>query len=198
MLVASALPSLSQFGRGRLSLFAISFYALSLLFGPCGLLEFTLAGPLQIHRFRSIDRSLHPAELMPWIIFHFGGFLCVRDAECRGNKITDLSFQCTCKLFCTCIHCVMRYKIALHGMADCLPKDFWQEGHLDYLGVFGLYTGWPEKTAKSLHVNWRLRNECRNSKLMTCHSSVPGGASDWSCRKINLRQPIKSTTQILV
>ena len=29
----SALPSLSQFGQGRLSLVAISFYALSLLFG---------------------------------------------------------------------------------------------------------------------------------------------------------------------
>ena len=43
----SALPSLSQFGRGRLSLVAISFYALSLLFGPCRLSEFTLAGPLQ-------------------------------------------------------------------------------------------------------------------------------------------------------
>jgi len=42
----SALPSLSQFGRGRLSLVAISFYALSLLFGPCRLSEFTLAGPL--------------------------------------------------------------------------------------------------------------------------------------------------------
>ena len=42
-----ALPSLSQFGRGSLSLVAISFYALSLLFGPCRLLEFTLAaGPL--------------------------------------------------------------------------------------------------------------------------------------------------------
>ena len=30
----SALLSLSQFGRGRLSLVTISFYALSLLFGP--------------------------------------------------------------------------------------------------------------------------------------------------------------------
>ena len=30
---------LSQFGRGRLSLVAISFYALSLLFGPCRLSE---------------------------------------------------------------------------------------------------------------------------------------------------------------
>ena len=38
----SALPSLSQFDRGRLSLVAISFYVLSLLFGPCRLSEFTL------------------------------------------------------------------------------------------------------------------------------------------------------------
>ena len=36
-------PSLSQFGRGRLSLVAILFYALSLLFGPCCLSEFTFA-----------------------------------------------------------------------------------------------------------------------------------------------------------
>ena len=42
----SALPSLSQLGQGRLSLVAISFYALLLLFGPCHLSEFTLAGPL--------------------------------------------------------------------------------------------------------------------------------------------------------
>ena len=41
----SALPSLSQFGQGRLSLVALSFYALPLLFGPCRLSEFTLAGP---------------------------------------------------------------------------------------------------------------------------------------------------------
>ena len=41
----SALPSLSQFGRGRSSLVVISFYALSLLFGPCRLSEFTLARP---------------------------------------------------------------------------------------------------------------------------------------------------------
>ena len=41
----SALPSLSQFGQGRLSLVVVSFYALPLLFGPCRLSEFTLAGP---------------------------------------------------------------------------------------------------------------------------------------------------------
>ena len=38
--------SLLQFGRGRLSLVVISFYVLSLLFGPCRLSEFTLTGPL--------------------------------------------------------------------------------------------------------------------------------------------------------
>ena len=41
----SALPSVLQFGRGRLSLVAISFYTQLLLFGPCHLSEFTLAGP---------------------------------------------------------------------------------------------------------------------------------------------------------
>ena len=41
----SALPSLWQFSWGRLSLVAILFYTLSLLFGPCHLSEFTLAGP---------------------------------------------------------------------------------------------------------------------------------------------------------
>ena len=46
----SALPSLLQFGRRRLSLVAISFYALSLLFGPCRLSEFTLAGPRSHYR----------------------------------------------------------------------------------------------------------------------------------------------------
>ena len=42
----SPFPSLLQFGQGRLSLVTISFYALSLLFRPCCLSEFTLAGPL--------------------------------------------------------------------------------------------------------------------------------------------------------
>ena len=41
-----ALPSLSQFGLGRLPLVAISFHALSPLFGPCCLSEYTLAGLL--------------------------------------------------------------------------------------------------------------------------------------------------------
>ena len=40
----SALLTLLQFGRGRLSFVTISFYVLSILFGPCRLSEFTLAG----------------------------------------------------------------------------------------------------------------------------------------------------------
>ena len=42
----SALTSLSKFCWGRMSFLGISFYVLSLLFGPCRLSEFTLSGPL--------------------------------------------------------------------------------------------------------------------------------------------------------
>ena len=51
-------------------------------------------------------------------------------------------------------------------------------------------TGFPAK--------WRLRNERRNSILMTRHYPDLGSASDWSCRVGNLIQPIRSTTQIWV
>ena len=46
--------------------------------------------------------------------------------------------------------------------------------------------------------HWSLRNECRNSILMTRHYPDLGSASDWSCRVGNLIQPIRSTTQIWV
>ena len=42
----------------------------------------------------------------------------------------------------------------------------------------------------------RLKNDCRNSILMTCHYPDLGSASDWSRRKENLFQPIRSSTQI--
>ena len=46
--------------------------------------------------FRSTDRSLHCTGRMPWIIIlHLWHFLCIRDAGCRGNKITDC---CCCFL----------------------------------------------------------------------------------------------------
>ena len=41
----SALTSLSEFCWERMSFVGISFYALSLLFGPCRWSEFTLSGP---------------------------------------------------------------------------------------------------------------------------------------------------------
>ena len=40
---------------------------------------------------RSINRSLRLTECMPQIILCLWGFLCIRDAGCRGNKITALS-----------------------------------------------------------------------------------------------------------
>ena len=43
-----ALQSLSQFGRERLSLVAILFYALLLLFGSCHLSKLTPVGPLEL------------------------------------------------------------------------------------------------------------------------------------------------------
>ena len=43
---------------------------------------------------------------------------------------------------------------------------------------------------------WRLRNERRNSILMTNHFLDLGSVSDWSCRVRNFLQPIRSTTQI--
>ena len=54
----SALQSLSQFGWGRFSLVAISFYAVSLLLVSCHLTEFTLAGPLYWPSFMN---------LCPWL-----------------------------------------------------------------------------------------------------------------------------------
>ena len=35
-----------------------------------------------------IDRSLRPTGRMPWTVLRLYGFLCVRDAGRRGNKIT--------------------------------------------------------------------------------------------------------------
>ena len=48
-------------------------------------------------------------------------------------------------------------------------------------------TGFPAK--------WRLRNEPRNSILMTCHYQDLGSASDWLNQ---ISQPITSTAQIWV
>ena len=75
----------------------------------------------------------------------------------------------------------------------------WRSGNVSYFfsssmrkqPTFGdATTGFPTK--------WRLRNERRNSILMTRHYPDLGSASDWSCRVGNLIQPIRSTTQIWV
>ena len=51
-------------------------------------------------------------------------------------------------------------------------------------------TGFPAK--------WRLRNERRNSILMTRHYSDLGSASDWLNQISHAARPIRSTTQIWV
>ena len=45
---------------------------------------------------------------------------------------------------------------------------------------------------------WRLRNDCRNSTLVTCRYPDLGSASDWSCREGYFPQAIRSTTHIWV
>ena len=64
------------------------------------------------------------------------------------------------------------------------------------------FISYTEKTAASpplvFPAKWRLRDERRNSTLMTrCYSDL-GGASDWSSPERNFLQPIRSTTQIWV
>ena len=54
---------------------------------------------LQIHMFRSVDQSLYLTGRMPWIILHIWGFLCLKDAVCRGNKITELQNDSFCSYF---------------------------------------------------------------------------------------------------
>ena len=47
--------------------------------------------------FKSTDRSLHPTGHISWIILGLWGFVCIRDAERRGKKITSFkinSFYC--------------------------------------------------------------------------------------------------------
>ena len=39
------------------------------------------------------------------------------------------------------------------------------------------------------------RKKHRNSRLMTCHFADLGSASDWSCRKGNLSQPVMTRHQ---
>ena len=56
----SALRSLSQFGRGRLSLVAISFYTLSLHLRPCRLSEFTLARSLGLKVAATLYKNFLP------------------------------------------------------------------------------------------------------------------------------------------
>ena len=67
----------------------------------------------------------------------------------------------------------------------------------------GILVNWDTKltfgdAATGFLAKWCLRNERRNSILMTCRHPDLGSASDWSCRMGNLFQLIRSTTQIWV
>ena len=75
--------------------------------------------------------------------------------------------------------------------SDCAtgkPRQYCLQGSLRKQPTFN--TGFPAK--------WHLRNERRNSILMTRHYPDLGSASDWSCHEGNLIQPIRSPPQIWV
>ena len=88
----SALLSLSQFGRGRLSLVAISFYTLSLLFGPCRLSELTLAGPVLTTTFLSTPKT---HDFYPLPTTHNTKLHCIKS---RDPWKSNLRFQITCDI----------------------------------------------------------------------------------------------------
>ena len=67
------------------------------------------------------------------------------------------------------------------------------------------YLLWPEKRPdlswchhRPFSAKWRLRNNCRNSILMTCHYPDLGSPSDWLNQISHAARPIRSTTQIWV
>ena len=60
------------------------------------------------------------------------------------------------------------------------------------------YSTTPPLVSPRGYAKWPLRNERRNSILMTCHYPDLGSASDWSCREGNLLQPIGSIAVIWV
>ena len=81
------------------------------------------------------------------------------------------------------------------GLISDLPsKERLIEGYRIYyslgkqLAFYDATTVSPEK--------WHLRNEHRNSILMTCHSPDLGSASDWLKQISHVARPIRSTTQI--
>ena len=56
----------------------------------------------------------------------------------------------------------------------------------------------PPLFSPRVDAKWSLRNERRNSILITRHYPDLCSASDWSCREGNLLQPIRSITEIWV
>ena len=70
------------------------------------------------------------------------------------------------------------------------PQNFWIS--TIFLNSLRKHPTFRDATS-GLPAKWRLRNERRNSILMTCHYPDLGSASDWSCceRNLTLNQPME-------
>ena len=73
-----------------------------------------------------IDRSLRPTGRMPWTVLRLWGFLCVRDAGRRGNKITATYLSSGRGTETLSFQKIKAYALIL------TRQQFWKKSHLSW------------------------------------------------------------------
>ena len=73
-------------------------------------------------------------------------------------------------------------------------KIYWRTLHVVRIAIAWEKSRHLVTPSLACPAKWRLRNDCRNSKLMTCHCPYLSCASDWSWREGNLLSPNRNTT----
>ena len=157
--------------------------------------------------FRLIKCSVYPRYYYSWLNT---GFLAEDWAQRQpfdtGNR---RRVQGGCSLLYNYLHITNwypRHTSTIHFAAKPYTQTFYTlhgyRGEWDHLACscHANLTKQPTfgDATSSFPAKWRLRNERRNSILMTRHYPDMGSASDWSCRVGNLIQAIRRTTQIWV
>ena len=103
--------------------------------------------------------------------------------------------------------CILRYllrfiKLVFHSLTLTQPSENTSNARCIVSSVIQTASLRKQTTSRDatngFPAKQRLRNERRNSILMTPHYPDLGNAFDWSCRVGHLLQPIRSTIQIWV